>query len=195
MSYRYYMFHKPAGCVTALQDKTEKTIMDYFKDLDTTGLRPVGRLDKDTEGLLLLTDDGKFLHQMTHPDSGIEKTYFFWAMGTPDDAKAAALAHGITLRGMESGTTRPALLTVLETKTLADVTSCIVGKRRDHILRNRPEHPVFSGHLTLTEGRKHEVKRLLRGIGCYCIYLKRIRMGDFVLDEALAPGEYKELSK
>ena len=71
MPYRYYMFHKPAGCVTALQDKTEKTIMEYFKDIDTTGLRPVGRLDKDTEGLLLLTDDGKFLQHMTHPDSDI----------------------------------------------------------------------------------------------------------------------------
>lgn len=193
MPYRYYMFHKPAGCVTALQDKTEKTIMDYFTNLDTTGLRPVGRLDKDTEGLLLLTDDGKFLQHMTHPDSGIEKTYFFWAMGIPNEAKAAALANGIVLRGMETGTTRPAILEVLETRTLAEVAPVIVGKRRDHILRNRPEHPVFSGHLTLTEGRKHEVKRLLRGIGCYCIYLKRLRMGDFVLDPDLAPGEYKEL--
>ncbi len=194
MAYRYYMFHKPAGCVTALRDQNEKTVMDYFQDIDTTGLRPVGRLDKDTEGLLLLTDDGKFLQHMTHPDSGIEKLYFFWAMGVPDEAKAAALASGISLRGMEGNTTRPAILEILETRTLADVSSVIVSNRRDHILRNRPEHPVFSGFLTLTEGRKHEVKRLLRGIGCYCIYLKRIRMGDFVLDETLAPGEYKEIS-
>lgn len=192
---RYYMFHKPAGCVTALKDDTAKTVMDYLSSIDTTGLRPVGRLDKDTEGLLLFTDDYDFLQSMTNPDAGIEKVYFFWALGEPDAAGEQLLKDGIFLRGNNEKKTRPATLRILEHKTLCEISDCIVSDRKEHILKNRPDHPVFSGLITLTEGRKHEVKRLLRSIGCYCIYLKRLKMGEYVLDEELAPGEFKVITK
>lgn len=194
MDYHYYMFHKPSGCITALSDASEKTIADYLSGLDLNTLRPVGRLDKDTEGLLILTDNGYFLQQMTHPDAGIEKEYYFWAMGEINQEKTERLAHGVALPGMTYGITRPAKLTLLESGTLRDAACYVTGKNREHILKNRPEHPVFSGHIIVTEGRKHEVRRLLKSIGCCCIYLKRIRMGCIRLDPDLKPGEYREFS-
>lgn len=194
MSFHYYMFHKPAGCITALKDEKEKTIVDYLTKLDMSTLRAVGRLDKDTEGLLFLTDDGQWLQHMTRPEAGIEKEYYFWAMGSMDHTKLTRLGQGICLNGMTNRVTRPASLRVIETATLQDIHPLIQGKNREHILKNRPEHPVFSGCITVTEGRKHEVRRLLKSIGCCCIYLKRIRMGIYELDPTLAAGEYKEFT-
>jgi 16S rRNA pseudouridine516 synthase len=79
---RYYMFHKPGGCITATKDLDSKTVLDYFDQEIREGLFPVGRLDKDTEGLLLLTNDGQFSHSLMYPDKHVEKTYFFWAFGS-----------------------------------------------------------------------------------------------------------------
>lgn len=197
--YQYYQFYKPAGCVTALRDASEPTIVQYLDGLDMSVLRPVGRLDRDTEGLLILTDDGRYNQRMTHPDAGIEKEYFFWAIGKYTKEKKKALLDGADIaqrprngRGsQEAVAARPAHLEFLEEKTLAEIGEMIVGKRREHILKNRPDTPVFSGIMTVTEGQKHEVRRLLKSIGCYCIYLKRIRMGDVKLAPELMPGEVK----
>ena len=84
---KYYMFHKPRGCITAVTDPTHKTVMEYFADEKVEGLHPVGRLDKDTEGLLLITNDGKWNQEIMHPENHVPKTYFFWALGELDEEK------------------------------------------------------------------------------------------------------------
>lgn len=204
--HHYYIFHKPAGCITALRDASEPTILLYLDSLDMTKLRPVGRLDRDTEGLLILTDDGMYNQHMTHPDAGIEKEYFFWALGSFSEEKRKILLQGAKLAGkvpqavptplqalpQQTLTARPAQVTVAQTAHLTDIHEFIKGKRREHILKNRPDTPVFSGYITVTEGRKHEVKRLLKSIGCCCVYLKRVRMGDVVLPDDLKAGEVRE---
>lgn len=189
--YRYYIFHKPAGCVTALRDEKETTILAYLGALDMGRLRPVGRLDRDTEGLLILTDDGAYNQRMTHPEAGVEKEYFFWALGSFTPEKEQKLSQGARLAGKEPVTARPARITVSRACRLDEIQDFIKGKNRARILKNRPDTPVFSGHITVTEGRKHEVKRLLKSIGCCCVYLKRVRMGDVVLPGDLAPGQVR----
>lgn len=190
--YHYYQFHKPAGCVTALSDKEKPTIMQYLQNLDMTVLRPVGRLDIDTEGLLILTDDGAYNQHMTHPDEEVEKEYFFFALGTFTPEKREILKQGTAIANTAGRKMRPAYIKVEETLTLAQLPKDILEKQQARTLKNRPNSPVFSGYITVTEGRKHEVKRLLKGIGCYCIYLKRIRMGNVRLFEDLAPGEVRK---
>lgn len=189
--YEYYIFHKPAGCITALRDESEPTIRLYLETLDMTRLRPVGRLDRDTEGLLILTDDGTYNQRMTHPDAGIEKEYFFWAIGSFTEEKEQKLSQGAVLSGKEPVTARPARITVSSECRLDEIYDFIKGKNKARILKNRPDTPVFSGHITVTEGRRHEVKRLLKSIGCYCVYLKRVRMGNVVLPDDLAPGQVR----
>lgn len=189
--YEYYIFHKPAGCITALRDESEPTIRLYLEMLDMTRLRPVGRLDRDTEGLLILTDDGTYNQRMTHPDAGIEKEYFFWAIGSFTEEKEQKLSQGAVLSGKEPVTARPARITVSSECRLDEIYDFIKGKNKARILKNRPDTPVFSGHITVTEGRRHEVKRLLKSIGCYCVYLKRVRMGNVVLPDDLAPGQVR----
>lgn len=192
--YRYYQFYKPAGCITALRDEKEPTIMQYLGALDMTRLRPVGRLDRDTEGLLILTDDGGYNQRMTHPDAGIEKEYFFCALGVFDEEKQRYLADGARLRGVQEVTARPAYIKVLDRSTLKQIEPLIKGKTRERVLKNRPDTPAFSGLITVTEGRKHEVKRLLKSIGCCCVCLKRVRMGEVRLFPDLKPGEFREFT-
>ena len=93
--YHYYMFNKPFGCVCARRDDRYPTVMDYFSDLDNPDLSPVGRLDRATEGLLLVTDDGMFNQKLTHPSYKKEKTYLFTAMGTLSEEDLYALEHGV----------------------------------------------------------------------------------------------------
>ncbi|MCI8642281.1 MAG: rRNA pseudouridine synthase [Lachnospiraceae bacterium] len=192
--YHYYIFHKPAGCITALRDENNPTILDYLGSLDMECLRPVGRLDLDTEGLLILTDDGAYNQQMTHPDMGIEKEYFFWALGSFTEEKRKILQCGAKLPGKNPSPARPAKVTILKECLLEDIHDFITGKKREHILKNRPETPVFSGYITVTEGRKHEVKRLLKSVSCCCVYLKRVRMGNVVLPGDLEVGKVREFT-
>lgn len=99
--YHYYMFNKPFGCVCARRDDRYPTVMDYFSDLDNPDLSPVGRLDRATEGLLLVTDDGMFNQKLTHPSYKKEKTYLFTAMGTLSEEDLYALEHGVQLTGSD----------------------------------------------------------------------------------------------
>ena len=119
--YHYYIFHKPAGCITALRDASEPTILMHLACLDMTKLRPVGRLDRDTEGLLILTDDGAYNQRMTHPDAGIEKEYFFWALGSFSEEKRKKLAQGAALIGKETLTARPAQIALLKESHLMHI--------------------------------------------------------------------------
>ncbi len=189
----YYMFHKPAGCVTAKKDDLHKTVMDYISPWNQKGLFPVGRLDLDTEGLLLLTNDGEFEHQLMHPDNHATKTYYFLALGTITQEDLQKINDGIFLN-TESEKTRPAKLTVNWVKSL---TSLQKEQEREYLyIKNpNPNQMVTSGTLKITEGKKHQVKRMLKAIGCYVIYLKRIAINDLMLDPFLEPGAYRELTK
>lgn len=185
-SYVYYMFHKPAGCITAVKDDRHQTVMEYFQREDVPGLHPVGRLDKDTEGLLFVTNDGLWNQKLMNPENHVEKTYFFWALGKLSEEDHQRLEQGIELRGGRAGASR---LVRGRTAVLGDIQDLASGIKPG----NRKDQPVFSGYLTIFEGRKHQVKRMLKAAGCYVVYLKRVSIGGIQLDNQLAPGEFRPL--
>ena len=190
--YSYYMFHKPYGCVCARKDDLYPTVMDYFKELNNPNLSNVGRLDRETEGLLLITDDGKWNQLMTHPSNEKEKLYEFIALGTLNEEKIHKLETGVLLKGAAS-LTAPAKVSVTGTSILSKTLHSLPEEIQKNTCHNRPEHPIVMGQITITEGKKHQVRRMLKTVGCCIIYLKRISMGDIVLDETLKPGEWKEI--
>ncbi|MBR1692316.1 MAG: rRNA pseudouridine synthase [Lachnospiraceae bacterium] len=168
--YVYYMFHKPAGCVTAREDREHPTVFAYVKDIPCRDLFAVGRLDKDTEGLLLFTNDGKFDHALMSPKRHVEKTYYFEAEGTLTPEEIGCLERGVSISEKEPPTA-PA--------RLRDV---------------RQKEQTVSGFLTITEGRFHQVKRMLHAVGCQVTYLKRTAIGPVPLDEELPKGGYRRLT-
>lgn len=165
--YYYYMLHKPAGVVTATKDNVNETVMDICKDIYRADLFPVGRLDKDTEGLLLLTNDGQLSHRILSPKRHVEKTYFAKIDHAFLDADIKALEQGVDIG--EAKNTLPAKIKQGETP--------------------------LEVYITIVEGKFHQIKRMLEAVQNKVIYLKRISMGGISLDELLAPGEYRELSE
>ena len=192
--FHYYMFHKPYGCVTAKRDDKYPVVMDYFKELNNENLNPVGRLDRETEGLLLITDDGKWNQELTHPSYHKEKTYEFIVLGKLDDDRVKKLEQGVLLRGNEA-LTAPAKITVKKHSTLVEIMPELHPEVQKNSSHNRPEHPVSFGTIVISEGRKRQIRRMMRSVGCCVIFLKRIQMGNYCLDESLAPGEWREMSK
>lgn len=168
---RYFMFHKPAGCICATKDGVQKTVLDYFPPHCAKKLLIAGRLDKDTEGLLFLSDNGAFVHRLMSPKKHVEKTYYFEARGVlPEDSAKK------TAKGMDIGDELPTKPGRLENIRIID-------------------DEISKGYLTICEGRYHQVKRMIKALGCEVFYLKRISIGGIVLDPALKPGEYRELTK
>lgn len=179
--FEYYMLHKPAGIISASSDRSEKTVVDLIKSRKRRDLFPVGRLDRDTEGLLLITNDGEMSHRLLSPAMHISKTYGAIISGRlPDDAV------DICRTGIDIGDeklTRSAELRVLQPEEIYD-----------DIFRDRLEAGLTPVMITLTEGRYHEIKRMFEAIGCLVEYLKRYSMGSLTLDSSLQPGEYRELT-
>lgn len=163
--FTYVMLHKPAGVLTATEDRKQPTVLDLLPpELRRIGLAPVGRLDKDTEGLLLLTNNGELAHRLLSPKYHVEKRYFARVGGELSAADTEAFARGMTLGdGLEC---LPAGLEVLPDRV------CIV---------------------TLREGKFHQVKRMLAARGAPVLYLKRLSMGPLTLDDSLAAGAYRLL--
>lgn len=163
--FTYVMLHKPAGVLTATEDRKQPTVLDLLPpELRRIGLAPVGRLDKDTEGLLLLTNDGELAHRLLSPKYHVEKRYFARVDGELSAADMEAFARGMTLGdGLEC---LPAGLDLLPDRV------CIV---------------------TLREGKFHQVKRMLAARGAPVRYLKRLSMGPLTLDDSLAAGAYRLL--
>lgn len=190
--YHYYMFNKPFGCVSARKDELYPTVIDYFKELHNENLSPVGRLDRETEGLLIITDDGKWNQLMTHPANHKEKTYEFIAMGELTDKKIQKLENGILLNGSKLPTA-PCKIKITGTSTLAETLPKMHPDIQKASCHNRPEHPVVMGRITVTEGRKHQIRRMLKAVRCCVIGLKRISIDNIYLDETLKPGEWKEI--
>lgn len=164
--YIYYLMYKPTGVVSATEDKREKTVLDLMGDDARDDLFPVGRLDKDAEGLMLITNDGALAHELLSPAKHVEKEYECRLAYPLTDEQKARLEQGVDIG--EKAPTRPA------------------GVRRagDRTIR-----------LTITEGKFHQVKRMLSAVGNEVIYLKRVRMGGLVLDEGLAKGSYRRLTE
>lgn len=163
--FTYIMLHKPAGVLTATEDRKQPTVLDLLPpELRRIGLAPVGRLDKDTEGLLLLTNDGELAHRLLSPKYHVDKRYLARVDGELSAADAEAFARGMTLGdGLEC---LPAGLEVLPDRV------CVV---------------------TLREGKFHQVKRMLAARGAPVLYLKRLSMGPLTLDDSLAAGAYRLL--
>ena len=168
--YYYYMLHKPAGVITATKDAHEPTVMSLLTTATGKNLSPVGRLDKDTEGLLLITNDGDLSHQLLSPKKHVAKTYYVECQGIISEEKLENLRNGIDI-GDEKDTL-PAKAELLSQDT-----------------------DKFCLNLTITEGRFHQVKRMIHAIGAEVAYLKRISMGSLTLDPALPKGEYRALTK
>ena len=186
----YYMFHKPAGCITARKDAVSKTVFDYFDDVNMDGVFHVGRLDKDTEGLLLLTNDGEFEHQLMYPEKHVEKKYFFWALGSLDEGDIKQLEQGVYI-GRGEILAKPAKIEVHKSGGYKELKHEMAVENLFNMDSNQYNQPVVSGYLTISEGRKHQVKRMLRAVGCYVVYLKRVSIGGLTLDESLEKGQYK----
>lgn len=163
--FTYVLLHKPAGVLTATEDRKQPTVLDLLPpELRRIGLAPVGRLDKDTEGLLLLTNDGELAHRLLSPKYHVEKRYLARVDGELSATDAEAFARGMTLGdGLEC---LPAGLELL------------------------PGHACI---VTLREGKFHQVKRMLAARGAPVLYLKRLSMGPLTLDDSLAAGAYRLL--
>lgn len=166
--YVYLMLHKPGGVLSATEDPKQPTVLDLLPPhLRRVGLFPVGRLDKDTEGLLLLTNDGPLGHRLLAPKKHVDKVYFVRVDGKLDQEDSAAFRAGMTLGdGLQC---LPAELEVLES----------------------PD----TGLVTLREGKYHQVKRMLAARGKPVLYLKRLSMGPIALDQDLAPGAWRPLTE
>jgi 16S rRNA pseudouridine516 synthase len=190
---QYYMFHKPQGCVTAKTDARHKTVMDHFPETLSKALHPIGRLDKDTEGLLLITDDGMLNRRLTRPEFHVEKQYLFWAIGAPASDQIRTVENGIVLTG-EAEPTKPCRISILGRDTMENITQFLSEQHRENLLKN-PAQQVTSGCIWLTEGKTHQVRRLMRAAGCCVVYLKRLAIGRLKLDETLKPGEFRELTQ
>ncbi len=190
--YHYYLYHKPFGCVTARRDDRYPTVMDAFAGLEQPDLSPVGRLDRETEGLLLITDDGMFNRQMTRPEYGKEKTYAFTVMGDLTEEKRTLLENGILLNG-EDTPTAPARITVTGKSTLGAVLPTLHPEIQEKSRHNPMDRPVTFGTIVITEGRNRQIRRMMKAVRLLVLQLKRTQMGSFTLPEDLKPGEWMEI--
>lgn len=171
-SFEYYMLNKPAGVISATEDQNCQTVVDLIKDKKRKDLFPVGRLDKDTEGLLLITNDGALAHRLLSPKNHVDKCYFARICGKVTEEDVRSFEKGVNIGSQEQPEiTMPGKLEI--------ITSDDISKIR----------------LTIQEGKFHQVKRMFQAVGKEVIYLKRLRMGTLILDEKLGIGEYRPLTK
>lgn len=165
----YLMLNKPAGLISATEDERAETVLSLLaEEYQAFSPFPVGRLDKDTEGLLLLTNDGKFAHNLTSPKKKVPKTYYAKIRGEVDEADRDSFTKGVTLD--DGYQTQPAKLKIIYSSAVSAI------------------------ELTITEGKYHQVKRMFQARGKEVIYLKRLSIGNLLLDENLELGEYRELT-
>ena len=163
----YYMMNKPAGVISATEDARERTVLDLIEGQQRKGLFPVGRLDRDTEGLLLITNDGELAHRLLSPAHHVDKVYFARLDGPVGETERRLFAEGLKVDN--TFTAMPACLELLE---------------------NAEEVKV-----TIREGKFHQIKRMFAAVGREVLYLKRLSMGPLALDGSLAPGAYRRLTE
>lgn len=166
--YEYYMLNKPAGVVSATEDRHDRTVLDLIDTKQRKDLFPVGRLDKDTEGLLLITNDGALAHRLLSPKSHVDKVYFARIEGKVTAEDVLLFQKGVDIG--EQALTLPARLEILSSDTVSEI------------------------RLTICEGKFHQVKRMFESVGKKVLYLKRLSMGTLILDDLLPPGAYRTLT-
>ena len=166
--YVYYMLHKPAGVISASEDRRERTCVDLIDETRRRDLFPVGRLDRDTEGLLLITNDGDLCHRLLTPSRHVDKVYFARVSGRVTGEDVRGFADGLQVdadfRAM------PAQLRILRSDSVSEV------------------------EIVIREGKFHQIKRMFRAVGKEVLYLKRLSMGSLTLDPALQPGTWRRLT-
>lgn len=170
-AYEYYMLYKPDGVISATEDSNDTTVIDLIVDKKRKDLFPVGRLDKDTVGLLLITNDGALSHRLLSPAKHVDKVYEARIAGIVDDTDINAFEAGIDI---------------------GDDKICLPAKLRVLEVDAKLEQSYIE--LTIQEGRFHQVKRMFHALGKEVIFLKRTQMGTLHLDENLQPGEYRHLT-
>ena len=191
----YYMLNKPQGVITATKDSSKKTILDLINPSDRIReLFPVGRLDKDTEGLLLITDNGALAHEMLSPKKHVDKTYAAIVTGEVTNEEMEIFASGMEIDGGDI--CLPALLIV-------DSTTAVSGLDPEFRQKFPPKSEATLApndtlsfiRITIREGKYHQIKRMCKRLGHEVLYLKRLTMGPLTLDESLALGEYRPLTE
>ena len=171
--YFYYLLNKPQDVISATQDNYDETVLDLFSDEDyREDLFPVGRLDKDTEGFLLITNDGALSHRLLSPKKHVEKEYYAHVLGIMTQEDVALFEKGVIISGEEQ--TLPAQLTILSVDESMHTSEI---------------------SLVLHEGKFHQVKRMVAAVGKEVTYLKRVRMGNLTLPEDIELGQYRQLSE
>ena len=167
--YEYYMLNKPAGVVSATTDERCETVIDLITISNRKDLFPVGRLDKDTEGLLLISNDGMLAHNLLSPKKHVDKVYYAKIKGIVTKQDIEEFEKGLVVD--EEFTAMPAKLNIINSAEISEIT------------------------LTIKEGKFHQVKRMFEAVDKEVIYLKRLSMGSLTLDENLKPGEYRSLTE
>lgn len=190
----YYMFHKPQGCISARRDPRHKTVMDYFTREMANRLFPVGRLDRDTEGLMIITDDGKLNYELLDPSKKVPKTYLFYAVGSINEDKLRDLSLGAKIYPNKDIVTAPAIVEIIGKSSLYEIKE-VLSPADEKTANRKRNTEVTIGRVTVTEGKKHEVKRMILYSGGRVVYLKRISFGTLTLDESLKKGEYRSLTQ
>ena len=164
----YIMLNKPAGYISSTKDYKDETVLELIEGFEHYDLHPVGRLDKDTEGLLILTNNGQFSHDVLSPRKHVNKTYFARVDGDVTDDTVELFKAGITLD--DGYKAMPAELQIISAGEISEI------------------------ELVIQEGKFHQVKRMFKAVDMTVIYLKRIKMGGLLLDESLTPGAYRKLT-
>lgn len=173
-AFEYYMLNKPAGVISATEDANTQTVIDLIDTKKRKDLFPVGRLDRDTEGLLLITNDGPLAHRLLSPKYHVDKCYYAKIQGIVDESDRDSFKKGVNIGTPENEEwTMPGELEILKTDECTGMSDI---------------------RLTIQEGKYHQVKRMFLAVGKEVVYLKRERMGSLILDEKLFPGEYRELT-
>lgn len=168
VEFEYYMLNKPKDVVSATEDKLHTTVLDLIKDKSRKDLFPVGRLDIDTEGLLLITNDGALAHKLLSPKKHVDKKYFAHIQGRVNESDIEVFRSGIDIG--EDKLTLPAELKIIKAEDISHV------------------------EITIHEGKFHQIKRMFEAVQKEVIYLKRLSMGSLILDDSLGLGEYRRLT-
>lgn len=169
--FAYYMLNKPAGIISASDDDKEPTVVDLISEPKRKDMFPVGRLDRDTEGLLLITNDGALSHRLLSPKHHVDKVYYARVSGILADSDVELFRDGLVL---------------------TDGLECLPADLK--ILSVSEDEYISEAEVTVREGKFHQVKRMFSSVGAEVLYLKRLSMGPLTLDPDLAPGEYRRLT-
>ena len=183
----YIMMNKPAGVISATEDNYHKTVIDLLKnEYSTYNIFPVGRLDIDTEGLLLLTNDGILSHNLLSPKKHVDKKYYVKIAKSLSENDIKTLENGIKLE--ENFVTKKAKVEIVCDDSEKESEDFNFFENKN----NKNENLVY---ITISEGKFHQVKRMFKAVNNEVLYLKRVKMGSLLLDEKLELGEYRELTE